>query len=224
MLTAQQLVTYALQIVKANNYTTQAGDLLNGRLSSLARQFDFDVLNTSTQISVTSGTQKYTLPADYNRGAQFYYYIGGLPEGLDQMSLEDYNLLNVGSLAMAYPTNWASDPSTSPTTLYLYPMPNTSFPLYLQYFKQPADITNPSTSSAVPWLPDSDYLLTQLTADMMMLTDDARLGEFQARADMLLQRFLKMQGDKEGYAQHVKKGAGFRNQRTKLPPSKITGF
>ena len=44
MLTAQQLVTYALQIAKAPGYTTQAGDLLNGRLASLARRFDFDVL------------------------------------------------------------------------------------------------------------------------------------------------------------------------------------
>ena len=224
MLTAGQIVTYALQAVKAPQYTTQAGDFLNARLATLARRYDFDVLLKAGTLNVTSGVQGYSAPSDYVRGKQFWYYIGGLPNEIDEMSLEQYNALNAGVLQMSYPTNWTSNPALSPAQIYLYPMPNTSFPLSFQYYSQPADISNPATSGIVPWFPDSVYLQTQLTADLMALTDDTRHAEFSARAEGMLKQFLEMQGDREGYARTVKKGQGFRNIFTKLPPSKITGF
>ncbi len=224
MLTAQQLITYALQIVKAPGYTAQAADFLNARLSTLARRYDFDVLRKSATINVSAGTQAYPLPSDYIRGKEVFYYIGGLPQTIAQVSLSDYNSVNTGSIAQAYPTQWASDPSTTPATLYLYPMPNTSFPLTINYWSQPADIANAATSSQVPWLPDSNYLLTALSADLSLLTNDDRQAQFAQEAAAMLQAMLKSQGDKEGYAQTIKLGASFRGGAGKLPPSKLTGY
>ena len=224
MLTAQQLVTYALQIAKAPGYTAQAGDLLNGRLASLARRFDFDVLLKSTTFSLAAGIQQYSLPSDYVRAHELWYYIGGLPQPMRQISLPDYDRINLGSVAMAYPTMYASDPSTTPVTLYLYPMPNAQILYYLRYWSQPADITTPATSSAVPWFPDSDYLLTALAADVMRLTDDTRQIAYAQEAEGKLQAFLKMQGDRENHAQVVSLGNSFRGGAGRLPPSKITGF
>ena len=224
MLTAQQLVTYALQIAKAPGYTTQAGDLLNGRLASLARRFDFDVLLKSTTFSLPAGVQQYSLPSDYVRAHELWYYIGGLPQPMRQISLPDYDRINVGSVAMAYPTMYASDPSTTPVTLYLYPMPNAQILYYLRYWSQPADIANPATSSSVPWFPDSDYLLTALAGDIMRLTDDTRQLQYAQEAENKLQAFLKMQGDRENHAQTVSLGNSFRGGAGRLPPSKVTGF
>lgn len=224
MLTAAQIVNYALQIVKAPGYTQQAGDLLNARLSTLARRYDFDVLRATATINVVAGVQAYPLPANYIRGKEVYYYIGGLPQTLSQISLSDYNSINTGKLAMAYPTQWASDPSQSPPVLYLYPMPNTSFPLTVNYWSQPPDIPNPATSNQVPWFPDSNYLLTALAADLALITNDDRQPMLAQEAAAMLQAFLKMQGDKEGYAQTIRRGGSFRGTAAKLPPSKITGF
>lgn len=224
MLTAQQIITYALQIVKAPGYTQQAADLLNGRLSSLARRYDFDVLLSTTDFTVPAGVQTAQLPADYIRAHELWYYIGGLPQSMKQLSLADYDRINVGSVAMAYPTMYASDPSKSPVTLYLYPMPNTSIQFTLRYWRQPPDIPNAATSAAVPWFPDSDYLVTALASDLMRITDDTRQVQFAAEAQNKLTEFLKMQGDRENHAQTVKLGGSFRGSPSKLPPSKITGF
>lgn len=222
MLTAQQLVTYALQIAKAPGYTTQAGDLLNARLSTLARTYDLDMLLETLQFSVPAGVQTYTLPADYVRGHELWYYIGGLPQTMRQIGLPDFDRVNVGVVAMAYPTMWSSNPATN--TLYLYPMPNATIAFTLRYWSQPADIASPATSSTVPWFPDSDYLLTALAADVMRLTDDTRQLQYAQEAQGKLQSFLKMQGDRENHARTIKMGNSFRGGAGRLPPSKITGF
>lgn len=222
MLTAQQLITYALQAVKAPGYTVQAADFLNARLSTLARQFDFDVLKKFTTINVIPGTQAYSLPADYIRGLDVFYYIGGLPQHIDQIDFDQYNAINAGSLVQTYPVQWASDPSSN--TMYLYPMPNTSFPLSVRYASQPPDIANAATSTQIPWFPDSMCLLAMITADLSVLTDDTRAGQLQQTAIARLESFLKMQGDREGYARTVKLGGAFSGTSQKMPPSKITGF
>lgn len=227
MLTAAQLITYALQAAKAPGFTAQAADFLNARLSTMARRFDFDVLKKFATINVQTGVQQYLLPSDYVRGLSVFYYIGGLPQAIAQIDLNEYNAINAGNLTMAYPTQYATDPSTAgglPPYLYLYPMPNTSFPLSVRYASQPPDIANPATSSVVPWFPDSMLLLALLTADLALLTDDTRAGDLAASATAQLEAFLKMQGDKEGYANTVRLGASFTNSRLKLPASKLTGF
>jgi hypothetical protein len=227
MLTAAQLITYALQAAKAPGYTTQAADLLNARLSTMARRFDFDVLKKFGTINVMSGVQRYLLPSDYVRGLDCFYYIGGLPQTIGQIDLNQYNAMNAGNLSMAYPTKYATDPSTAggnPPYIYFYPMPNTAFPMSLRYASQPPDIANPATSGTVPWFPDSALLLTLLTADICLLTDDTRADNLAASANAQLAAFLKMQGDKEGYVQTVKLGQSFQKQRNRLPASKLTGF
>jgi hypothetical protein len=119
---------------------------------------------------------------------------------------------------------YSSDPSTTPVTLYLYPMPNTTIAYTLRYWRQPPDIVNAATSSEVPWFPDSDYLLTVLAGDVMRLTDDTRQMQYAAEAEAKLAAFLKMQGDRENHAQTVSLGNSFRAGGGSLPPSKITGF
>ena len=87
MLQASQLITYALQAAKAVGFTQQAADLLNARLSSMARRFDFDVLKKFANIQMQPGVQQYLLPTDYVRGLDAFYYIGGLPQTLGQIDL-----------------------------------------------------------------------------------------------------------------------------------------
>jgi hypothetical protein len=222
MLTAQQIITYALQIAKAPGYTAQAGDLLNMRLATLARTYDLDVLLSTAQFSVPAGVQVYALPADYVRGHELWYYLGGLPQTMRQISLPDYDRINVGSVAMAHPTMWASNPASG--TLHLYPMLNSTIAFTLRYWSQPSDIANPATSNVVPWFPDSDYLLTALAADVMRLTDDTRQPQYSAEAQNKLQAFLKMQGDRENHARTVQLGNSFASGSGRLSPSKITGF
>lgn len=227
MLTAAQLIKYALQAAKAPGYTAQAADFLNGRLSSMARRFDFDVLKTFATINVVPGVQKYVLPTDYVRGLDCHYYIGGLPQTIGQIDLNEYNAINAGTIAMAYPTKYATDPSTAGGNvpfIYFYPMPNTSFPMTLRYASQPPDIVDPTNSAVVPWFPDSMILLALLTADLAILTDDTRARELSESASAQFVSFLKMQGDKEGYANTVKLGQSFMKQRNRLPASKLTGF
>lgn len=227
MLTAAQIIEYALQIAKAPGYTVQAADFLNGRLSSMARRFDFDVLKTFTTINVQAGVQQYLLPTDYVRGLDLRYYIGGLPQAPRQLPLDEFNQINAGSLTMAYPSQWATDPSTADgqaPILYLYPMPNTPFPATLRYACQPPDIANAATSAQVPWFPDSMLLVNLLAADLCMITDDERAQTLGASANDQFLAFMKMQGDGEGYAKTVKLGQAFTNPRAKLPASKLTGF
>lgn len=227
MLTSAQLIKYALQAAKAPGYTQQAADFLNGRLSSMARRFDFDVLKKFAIINTIAGVQQYTLPTDYVRGLDLRYYIGGLPQSVGQIDLNEFNSINAGSLSMAYPTKYATDPSTAggaAPLIYLYPMPNTAMPITLRYASQPPDIANADTSSVVPWFPDSMLLLSLLTADLCLLTDDTRGGELMQSASAQLLAFLKMQGDSEGYVNTVKLGQSFQKQRNKLPASKLTGF
>ena len=224
MLTAQQLITYALQAVKAPGYTVQAADFLNARLSTLARRFDFDVLKRFVILSVSPGTQAYLLPADYVRGLDCFYYINGLPQSLQQIDFDQYNAINAGSLTQSYPSQWATDPSTTPTTLYLNPMPSMPLALSVRYASQPPDIAGAATSTVVPWFPDSMCLLAMLVADLAQLTDDTRAPQLMATASGMFDAFLKMQGDREGYARTVKLGAGFSGRRRSLGPSKLTGF
>lgn len=227
MLTSAQLIKYALQAAKAPGYSAQAADFLNGRLSSMARRFDFDVLKAFATINTQAGVQRYLLPSDYVRGLDLRYYIGGLPQSIGQIDLNEFNSINAGSLSMAYPTKFATDPSTaggSPPYIYLYPMPNTAFPLTLRYASQPPDIVDPANSSTVPWFPDSMLLLALLTADICLLTDDTRAGELAQSASDQFTAFLKMQGDKEGYVNTIKLGQSFQKQRNRLPASKLTGF
>ena len=240
MQTAAQLVTLATQIAKAPAFTTQAGYMLNAILRSLAMDYDcpesrqtFNPLTISPNGGTGQNTQFYplTLPSSalYLRTREVFYSVSGTIFYLSQLSLQNYDKLFQGAGISNYPYWYSVDTEGSGASqavpqMAFYPPPNLSLSLTVRLQFLPADITTPSSSSAVPWFREQQYLYTKLASELMSLTGDARRDQFKKDADDLLLGYLKMIDDKQNYATTVIKDPNrFRNV-SQLKPTKTTGF
>lgn len=211
-LTCQQLITRACTDAAVPGYTAQAADKLNLILAELAILYDWDILRTTgPNISVVAGVNQYTVPQDYLRARQLFYFINGQSFFVNQLPLEQFNGLFQGPGAQTYPEWFSSDlsplqnnPATQPFIL-LWPTPAMSITLQYKYFRQPPDYANAATSSAVPWFPFQQYLLWRLTGDLMNSSADSRGDKFVKMAEDWLGKYGKLANDQEGYAVTVKK-------------------
>lgn len=226
-LTAAQICTRACGMADCPNYVVQAGDYLNQILSSLARNWDFDLLRKSATISVLAGQVDsygragYNLPTDYLRGASFYYTINGANLILNEIPLEQFDTLVLQPTLTADPYWWTSDLSTTPATLYLYPVPQQSFTLQMRYRYLPADISTPSTSSSIPWFPNTRYLLYQVAADLMGYTADERQATYLQIAEDELNKYMKMFNDDEGFGRQIKLDSRYFPGGGNIVPTKL---
>ena len=226
-LTAAQLCTRACGMADCPQYTSQAGDYLNQILSSLARNWDFDLLRKSTTIAVTAGQvdsygrAAYALPSDYLRGASFYYTINGANLILTEIPLEQFDTLVLQPTLTANPYWWTSDISASPPNLYLYPVPQQSFTLQVRYRYLPADISSPSSSNTIPWFPNTRYLLYQLAADLMSYTGDERQTTYLGIATDELNKYMKMFNDDEGFGRQIKLDSRYFPGGGNILPTKL---
>lgn len=219
MLTSAQIVQQILQICKVPGYTSQAGQLLNVVLGDLAQSNDFDILRKLTVITTSGASASYSLASDHLRTREVFYSISGEPFFLTQIPLEDYDKLFEGAGVSSYPTMYATDlgqvppgqPGYSPV-MYFWPPPSMALSVNVRYQAMPADITTPESSATVPWFPNQRYLIKQVAADLMMLTDDERQQTYAHEAEDILRKYLMMDDDKEGYVRQVKlDGRSFRN-------------
>lgn len=209
--TSQQLVQRACYIAKAPGFVAQAGQYLNMILEDLCQTYDFDFIRKTLTLSVNplpnNGNglpQGYSLAADHLRCREVFYYVSGEPFYLTQMPLEEFDQLYNGPGIANYPENFAVDDSTAPYTIFFYQPPQVPLTIFVRYQPQMPSITNPETSSTIPWFINQRYLLKKLSADLMGETDDKRQDDWLAKAEDMLQKFLVMKDDKEGYAQTVK--------------------
>jgi hypothetical protein len=240
-LNAGSIVTDACQIAKAPGMTLQCGDFLNELLSTLSQTYDFPeaqqllVLPIGPNLgSGTSPAQPFSwyplnLPAGagYLRTKEVFYNVQGTIFWLNQLLKEQYDQLFQGGGISNYPYWYVVDTTQNlptPPQMAFYPPPNISLTVFIRLQYQPADITDPPNSTAIPWFRNRRYLVTRLAADLMQITADDRYPQFAAEATTMLDKYLMMIDDKENVATTVKLDPLRFRSPMNLAPTKTTGF
>ena len=230
-LTAAQIVNLACQIAKCPGFTSQAGQFLNAILSDLSQTYDFEIArgkyNFSFNSVAGSGSGPYTLPTNWLRGKDksIFYTIDGVPYPMINIELDQYDDLTNTAGLNSYPNYYATDMSQSPPAMYVWPPASGSYPVTARYYKQMTDIFSPETSSVIPWFQNTQYLVTELAARLMDITDDERKEVKRAEAKDLLTHFLKMKDDRGGKVNQVQLDRRvFRNNFNRLPDTKNIGW
>lgn len=241
--TAQQLVTYACQIAKCPGFTVQAGDTLNMILDELAETYDFDAAKGRFNFNFNPGQTDtingvlifggpYALPSDYLRAVDdksSFWYLNGVPYPMVPIDLSEFDMAVQQAGFQSYPYWFTTDLSQSPPALWVYPPPSGNYPVSIRYRRQMPTISNPATSSTVPWFPNSSYLKARLTGEMMQFTGDSRaddfLGESPGGAQGILKRILKLLDDHENRTEVVKMDRRrFGTRFNQLPITKQVGW
>lgn len=226
-LTAAQICTIARQVAKCPGYTAQSGELLNAILNNLCQTYDFDVARGTTTITLGSTSGPYNLAADYlrTRPGEMFYPVSGVPYVMINISIEEYDRLVQQAGINAYPEFFATRMETSPPSLYVWPPPSGAYVVTNRYQKQMPDITTPETATDIPWFPNQQYLLRQLEAELMTLTDDDRQPDYEKQAADLLRNYLELKDDSLDRAKQVsldKRSFGLSFNR--LPNTKTIGW
>ena len=232
-LTAAQICSTAQQIARCPGFASQAGQLLNAILSDLCQNYDFDLARQSYAFQFQPGqinfqSQAYqNLPLNYLRGIRngSYYIISGVPYPMIPCDLvEEYNMLVQQSNLSNFPVYWATDMSLTgvsnssagsggalvPVALF-WEVPSGAYQAFIYYFSQMPDITNPASSTTVPWFPNQTYLIGELAGRLCQLTDDERAEALLSSDEdqhpqgsrVELRRYLRMKDDKATRVQQV---------------------
>lgn len=222
MLTAQQIVTLACDIAKTPGMLTKAGQMMNARLVQIALEQDLDVIRRTAYLSAQVGQNSYNLPANYLRAREVFYNIDGAVFYLDPTDLRGYDKLFNGPGVQQYPYLYATDISTTPPTLFLYPAPAVTFTFTVRYMDNLVEITSPETSSVVPWFQDQLLLINMVAEDMMNISDDARVNDMYRKNDERFTRYLRMANDQESICQKVTRDPRTFRTAITLKPTKKT--
>lgn len=222
--TASQLVSLACQITKQPGFLVQCGQFLNMILADYCQTIeDQDTIRQTTVINVGAAGASYPLPANHLRTREVFYLVNGEPFYLNQIPIEDYDQLFVGPGVDNYPQSYCVDVATTPHTLMFWPPPAISLSVSVRYQPQMTDITNPESSTTIPWFPNQRILLRDLCVDMLMMGDDtARKQDLQRDVEKKMNRYLIMDDDKEGYVRTVKLDRRQFRPRDAYPPSKLS--
>jgi hypothetical protein len=234
-LQAQQIVTLANQKAKCPGFTSQAGQLLNVILSDLAQLNDFELSRGLIQINtaIPSGMSGITGQPYYNLASDHlhilkngvFYLISGVPYTLIQKELSDFDQLITTQGFTSQLVYYAVDDSQTPPQIYFWPPPNAAYIVNVRYAKLRPDIATPEVSATIPWFPQQQYLITELTAEMMEITNDDRADNFHKKAADILRKWLTMQRDAESYVQTVTLDRNrFSTPYTQLKNTKSVGF
>lgn len=216
-LTSAQIISRACTIAKVPGYTVQAGIYLNMVLSSLCQEYDFDFIKKTQTISL-SVAAGYDLNSDHLRTKEVFYSVNGAIFYLFQIPIETYHSLFIGPGVSNYPNKYAVDVSTTPYTILFYPPPSITQDVTVNYYPQMADIATPESSSTIPWFTNQEYLLVKVAALLMRETDDDRQPIFDRQAADILDKFLTMKDDKEGFSDTIKLSRErFRTGQTQNP-------
>ncbi len=225
-LTAAQICTLARENARCPGFTSQSGQLLNSILSDLCQTYNFSVARktlafTFNTSQINSQGQAYqNLPSDYLRGIRngSYYTISGVPYPMISVDfVEEYNMLIEQSGLSNFPVFYATDMSLTgnsnsatgsggsavPVMLF-WQVPSGAYPANVYYYAAMPEITTPESSASVPWFPNQNYLIRELSGRLCQLTDDERADAFLSADEernpqgsaVMLRRFLQMEGDK----------------------------
>ena len=217
-LTAAQIVNLSVQAAKCPGFLGQAGQVLNVILDELCQNYDLDSakgfyqfnfqpgLVSTINNNVVAGGGPYPLPSDYRRSppGEVFWTLLGVPYPMINISLEEFDATVQQAGLQSYPYWYTTDMSQSPPVMYVYPPASGAYPVTVRYYRQMPDITQPESSSTVPWFPNTQFLRTRLTAELMAITDDERQAQYLAEANEILDRYLKMKDDKESRTDNVR--------------------
>jgi len=245
-LTAQQIVTQACAIARANGFLSLAGQQLNNVLQELCLTYDIVLNRKTTTINLSTGSSvgivglgsgPYLLPLDYLRldGNEIVYRVYGVPYKMIRITLEEFDSLVQQAGISNYPEQYATDLSQDAVAkwgapvLYVWPPSGGNYQPQLRYWALQADIATPETSLTVPWFTSTNYLITRIAGEIMKITGDQRastfLGEGPDGAQGILNRFLKLQHDDEGMAKAVSLDRRhFGKSFSRLPQTKTLGW
>lgn len=223
-LTTAQIIDLATQAAKCPGFTDQALKLLNNTLQELAQDYDFNVIRKTYTFTFSTtaagngyapGSGPNTMPADFlrlhRRGS--FYTIVQVPYKLIGVTQEEFDAFVQQPGLQSYPYLAYVDVTQvagQQPGLYVWPPSSGSYPATIRYNPQMPDITDTST---VPWFPNSNYLFTRLTGELMKITNDDRwqamLGDADPEKDQpgsacsILRSYLKMKDDPETAAKTV---------------------
>lgn len=234
---AQTICSLARQIAKCPDFKTQSGQLLNSILSDLCQTYDFDVIrktDTSVTLSTGTGSGPYALTADFLRARinEVFYTINGVKYVMISLEMWEYDALvqqaGINNFPQSYTIDVSAQDNTQPV-LYVWPPASGAYPLTIRYQPQMPDITTPETSSATPWFPNTNYLITRLAGELMKITNDDRytayLGEGGQGAEGILTKYLNLKDDPEGHAKRVQLDRrAFGKSFNRLPNTKQIGW
>lgn len=240
-LQAQQIVSLACQIAKCPGYTSQAGQLLNNILQSLAQNYDFDVIrktatgtfNTSTTgYSYAAGSGPNALPEDCLRVHRngCFYYINNVPYTLIGTTQEEFDTFVQQPGNASYPSRFYEDVAVSPHNFYVWQPAAGAYAYTVRYNPQMPDITTPETSTEVPWFPNSQLLIDMIAGLLMGITGDSRrepgASYSEDAIDLRLTKYLKMKDSPEVGTKRVQLDrAMFGNTAwSNLPNTKTVGW
>jgi len=228
-MTAQQIITMAMQIAKApSGYTSQAGQCFTLTLQDLLWKRDLRVNLTQETVAIPANSNgPFTGAANYLRTYDFFYSINGVTFFMRPVELSYFDAEFKQPQLANYPYEFAVDSSPQanqlPQLLYIYPMSNSPLSATHRYFMQQPDIATPESSSTVPWFADQDYLVTATAMRLMRITDDTRQESFKTQSEDMLRKYLIMEGDKELIPARVKLDQGLFKLNRSLRPTKVTG-
>ena len=224
-LTAAQICTRACQIARVPGFIVQAGDTLNVILQELCQDYDFSTTKKTYQFhfntsALNGNGQAYqNLPADYLRGIrnESFYIIQGVPYPMIPMDLNEIDMLVQQAGVTNFPVFFTVDMSRAgmvndgtlgvPVALFWMP-PSGAYPVTIRYYSQMPDIANASASTAIPWFPNQNYLITRIAGEMMKDADDERKLSYLSDSEpggaaFILRKYLQMKDDKGNRAQVV---------------------
>ena len=216
-LQAQQIVTLAAQEAKCPGFAVQAGQFLNLTLQDICMDYDTDAALGTNLFNLSSGAGPYILPADYLRTRvidgkdEFFYTISGVPYPMIQVTKAEYDWQVQTAGFSSFPQQYATDMSTSPPQLFVWPPSSGSYPATQRYQRLMPDIATPATSATVPWFPNSTILQRSVAGRLMGITGDSRQPEYMAEDNerypmswkSLLSGWLKNASDREGAVKTV---------------------
>lgn len=118
----------------------------------------------------------------------------------------------------------------NPPVAYVWPPSSGAYPAMVRYYSQMPDILAPEGSNAVPWFPNQQFLITELSGRLMQLSGDDRWQSFlsdtaPSGSRTLLRRFLELKDDDSNRAKRVVlDGRRFGPAWDRLPKSKVFGY
>jgi hypothetical protein len=244
-LTAQQIVNLATQAAHVPGYVSQAGQLLNMILSDLAETQDLDLCRGTFNFNFIAdngsgnGAGPYPLPMDYLRAIRdgVFYTIYGVPYTMVAYDQSEYDMFVQTAGIASYPTAFYTDTSPlgqeppSNPVMWVWAPASGAYPVTLRYRRYLPDITTPETSTVVPWFPNQNFLITELTGQLLKLADDSRAESFLSDnpsgmgSGNLLRKFMQMTNDDENRAKTVQLDRRrFGRRFDRLPNTKNIGF
>lgn len=233
--TAQTLINLANSIAKTPGMLVQTGQFLNIILDELVLINDLEIgrglwqINTGAPagVSITSGIPYYNLAPDHLRVLEdeCFYLISGVPYTLIQKQLSDFDQLITTTGFNSQIIFYAVDDSTTPAQIFFWPPPNASYTVNIRYEKKSVDMVSPESSATVPRFPLQQYLIWELAARMMGISDDDREAVYHEKARKLLSKWLTMQRDMESTVLRVKLDRNkFSTPFDQLKQTKSVGF